>query len=162
MNNQTDGTRASLYPLRAGFRVREYKGASQQAAREVDFNQDRRLKVDCLIAYFACFYGSLVSDEIIAKIARRTDDPARSVQPRISELVAMKLLVKGPTVKRSLHKRAAHLILPTDELRKTLSGLDPNDPRLERLLPEIVESCRAVHVANQKAEAQALHGGANV
>lgn len=99
----------SNYPVVAGYKS---LGASEIAARVVDRDPERRLNTLANVALVALLGTPMVADEIAVLI----DEGPLYVRPRISELVMMGIVVKGPTRPASICGRMASVILPSNDL----------------------------------------------
>ncbi|WP_020695449.1 hypothetical protein [Reyranella massiliensis] len=100
---------ADNYPATAGFKS---LGASEIAARIVDRDPERRLNTMISITLVALIGTPMVGDEIALTI----HEGVLYVRPRISELVALGILVKGPTRPASICGRMASVLQPSNDL----------------------------------------------
>lgn len=108
----------NAYPAEAGFKT---SGTSEIAARIV--NRDPTRKLDCMINLTLCsllLAESVVADEASALV----EESVLYVRPRVSELVAMGILVKGPSKTASVCGRSAHTLEPSPDLLAMLARRD--------------------------------------
>lgn len=103
----------SNYPVVAGYKS---LGASEIAARIVDRDPERRLNTMISITLVALIGTPMVGDEIAMTI----HEGVLYVRPRISELVMMGILVKGPTRPASICGRMASVLQPSNDLLNML------------------------------------------
>ena len=98
----------SNYPVTPGYKA---IGAAEIAARIVDRDPERRLNTWIAITVTALLATPMVGDEITT-----IQEGVLYVRPRISELVNLGIVVKGPTRPASICGKQAAVILPSNDL----------------------------------------------
>lgn len=107
------------YPVLAGFKS---TGADQIAARLVDRDPERLMRTLTSIAIATILSVPMVADELSALL----EESPLYVRPRITRLIQLGVVRKGPLRMASICGRAAHVIEPTDDLLNMLErrGID--------------------------------------
>lgn len=152
MNIQEGATHAPVYPIASGTKAP--RTASEAAARAVDADPDRKLRVYTAITVVAFLEHGLVPD----MIADRVMEPILYVRPRISQLGALGVVVKGAQRISPTHGRTAHIVEPSPDLIRFVADRDPgDDQQLEQIVREfitarLVEEARAQRTARRGAD----------
>lgn len=107
------------YPVLAGYKS---TGADQIAARLVDRDPERLMRTLTAISIATILSVPMVADEIAALI----EESPLYVRPRITRLIQLGVVTKGPLRMASICGRAAHVIEPSDDLLSLLArrGID--------------------------------------
>lgn len=117
----------NLYPNRSGFKRND---ASEINARNIDRDPERKLQAYLMIAWIAACDPTHNADEIAEEIS----EPILYVRPRVSELVSLGLIQKGPRRKSKTHGKLAHNMIPSVKLRMAvITGRKDDDAILRKI-----------------------------
>jgi hypothetical protein len=109
-----------VYPVAAGHK--ENHGTSQIAARQVDADPDRKLRIQTEAAILITLNPDMTADDVAAELG----ESVLYVRPRISELVALNVLVKTNRKRPSLAcGRSAAIMIASGDLLDHIARCDP-------------------------------------